>query len=60
MLLEVRNAKLLSEMRENHAKGVSVEKQPPEAFYKKAGLKNFPIFTEKHLCWSLFLIKSLF
>ena len=24
---------------------------------KKAVLKNFAIFTEKHLCWSLFLIK---
>ena len=26
-------------------------------FYKKAVLKNFAIFTGKHLCWSLFLIK---
>ena len=26
---------------------------------KKAGLKNFAIFTGKHLCWSLFLIKLL-
>ena len=33
------------------------QKQPPEAFYKKAVLKNFTIFTEKHLRWSLFLIK---
>ena len=24
---------------------------------KKAGLKNFPIFTGKHLCWSLFVNK---
>ena len=30
---------------------------PPELFYKKAVLKHFAIFTEKHLCWSLFLIK---
>ena len=28
-----------------------------EVFYKKAALKNSPIFTRKHLCWSLFLIK---
>ena len=26
-------------------------------FYKKTVLKNLAIFTEKHLCWSLFLIK---
>ena len=33
------------------------QKQPPEVFYKKAVFKNFAIFTGKHLCWSLFLIK---
>ena len=33
------------------------QKQPPEVFYKKAVLKNFAIFTRKHLCWSFFLIK---
>ena len=33
------------------------QKQPSEVFYKKAVLKNFAIFTGKHLCWSLFLIK---
>ena len=33
------------------------QKQPPEVFYKKAVLKSFAIFTRKHLCWSLFLIK---
>ena len=36
-----------------------VQKQTPEVFYKKAVLKNFVIFTEKHLCWTLFLIKRL-
>ena len=30
-------------------------KQPPEVFYKKAVLKNFAIFTGKHLSWNLFL-----
>ena len=30
------------------------EKQPPEVFSKKSFLKNFTIFTKKHLCWSLF------
>ena len=35
-----------------------VQKQPPEVFYNKKGvLKNFANLTEKHLCWSLFLIK---
>ena len=33
------------------------QKQPPEVIYKKAVFKNFAIFTVKHLCWSLFLIK---
>ena len=32
-------------------------KQPPEVFYKKIVFENFPIFTGKHLCWSLFSIK---
>ena len=31
--------------------------QPPEVVCKKAALRNFAIFTGKHLCWSLFLIK---
>ena len=31
-----------------------IQKQPPE---KKAALKNSAIFTGKHLCWSLSLIK---
>ena len=31
--------------------------QPPEVLYKKAALKNFALFTGKHLCSSLFLIK---
>ena len=34
------------------------QKQPPELFIEKAVLKNFAIFTEKHLCWSL-LLKDL-
>ena len=33
------------------------KEEPPEEFYKKGVVKNFAIFTEKHLCWSLFLIK---
>ena len=34
-----------------------VQKQPPEPFCKKAILRNFGIFSEKELCWTLFLIK---
>ena len=30
--------------------------QKLEVFCKKVVLKNLSIFTEKHLCWSLFLI----
>ena len=29
------------------------QKQPPEVFRKKIVLKDFAIFTRKHLCWSL-------
>ena len=28
-----------------------------QMFFKKGALTNFTKFTEKHLCWSLFLIK---
>ena len=28
-----------------------------QMFFEKGALKNFAGFTEKHLCWSLFLIK---
>ena len=31
-------------------------KQPQNMFYKKVDLKNFAIFTGKHLCWGLSLI----
>ena len=33
------------------------QKQPPHVFYKKGVLKNFAIFTRKHLCSSFFLTK---
>ena len=36
-----------------------MRKQPPEKFRKKAVLKNFAIFTEKHLCWRLFLMQNI-
>ena len=35
-----------------------MQKQLPEVFYKKV-IKNFAIFTRKHLCWSLFLIHNI-
>ena len=35
----------------------AIQKQWPKVFYKKAVLKNFAIFTGKHLCWSVFFIK---
>ena len=34
-----------------------VQKQPQEVFFKEGVRKNFANLTEKHLCWSLFLIK---
>ena len=34
----------------------SNQKQSTEVFYKKRFLKNFAIFTGKHLCWSFSLI----
>ena len=33
------------------------QKQPPEVFYKKGGLRNFTKFTLKQLCQSLFFNK---
>ena len=39
---------------------MNIQKQPPKVFYKRAVLKNLAIFTGKHLCWSLFLIKLLY
>ena len=33
-----------------------LQKQPPEVFYRQSVLKNFAVFAEKHLCWSLFWI----
>ena len=34
-----------------------LQKQPPEGFRKKGTLKNFTIFTGKHLFWDIFLLK---
>ena len=36
-----------------------MQKQLPEVFYKKAIFHNLAIFTEKHLCWSLFLTQNI-
>ena len=36
---------------------LGLQMQPPEVFCKKAVLKTFVIFTGKHFCWGLFLIK---
>ena len=35
----------------------NVKSSRSQMFFKTDVLKNFAIFTEKHLCWSLFLIK---
>ena len=34
----------------------TMQKQPPDVFYKKAVLKNFAIFIGKQMRWTLFLI----
>ena len=36
---------------------IFLQKQPPEVFCKKAVLRNFTKFTEKHLCQRLFFNK---
>ena len=36
------------------------KKQQTEVLYKKGVIKIFAIFTGKHLCWSLFLLKCNF
>ena len=38
---------------------INCKKQQPQVFYKKAIVKSLSILTGKHLCWSLFLLKSL-
>ena len=38
---------------------LKMQKVSPEKFCKKAILKNFAIFTGKHLCWRLFLIQNI-
>ena len=35
-----------------------MQKQPPEVFCKKVGLRNFAKFTGKHQCESLFFNKA--
>ena len=47
--VEMRNAELKSGLRENHEKGGSVEKQPPECSIKKTGLKNSP-YSQESTC----------
>ena len=37
--------------------GKEMQKQPLEMFFRKSVLKNFAIFTGKHLCWCLFFNK---
>ena len=39
------------------SRAIYLQKQPREVFYKKTLLKKFAIFTDKSLCWSLFLIR---
>ena len=36
-----------------------MQKQPPQKFCKKAVLKNFAIFTGKHVGWRPFLIQNI-
>ena len=40
-----------------HPQIMTIQKQPPEVFFKKRVLKNFASFTGKHLRWGLHLIK---
>ena len=47
----------LREVQSKDYGGKTIQKQPPELFHNKAAPKNFVIFTGKHLCWSLFLVK---
>ena len=41
----------------NH-ESILIGKKPFAEFFKIGVLKNYTIFTGKHLCWSLFLIKK--
>ena len=37
---------------------ISEKYNEQKVFHKKAALKNFAIFTGKHLCWNLFFNKN--
>ena len=43
----------------DHVKITSDRSNCLQMFFKTGDLKNSAIFTTKHLCWSLFLIKLL-
>ena len=43
----------------NHYAVVGLLEAVTGGFFKKAVLKNFAIFTGKHLCWRLFLIQNI-
>ena len=45
--------------RSNWHKGKTLRSSRSQIFFKIDVLKNLAIFTRKHLCWSLFLIKLL-
>ena len=40
-----------------HAEGIIIRSSRLQMFFNTGALKNFAIFTGKHLCWNLFLLK---
>ena len=53
LFVEEQKEKLESKLRENHAKSVSVEKQPPEVFYKKKLVLKISPYLQENICVGL-------
>ena len=57
LLLHFHKIKLYLDRRFYQYKSGPLKSSPSQMFFKIGVLKNFTIFTGKHLCWSLVLIK---
>ena len=55
VITRLRNTSLITFFKKILKQSLDVKTQSPEGFCKKGDLRNFANFTEKHLCWSLFI-----
>ena len=57
VITRLQNGCLITFLKKVQKQAPKVKQQPPKRFCKKGVLKNFANFTEKHLCWRVFLGK---